>query len=96
MTLPHLSESMAGRMEVIPLFPFSTGELAGKREGFVKRLFDGTIAKVKPISTQDDLPARLTRGGYPEAVQRDAKDRRSAWFASYISTILQRDVRDLA
>lgn len=96
MTLPRLSESLAGRMEVIPLFPFSTGELAGKREGFVKRLFDGTLAKVKPMSTQDDLPARLTRGGYPEAVQRDAKDRRSAWFASYISTILQRDVRDLA
>jgi predicted AAA+ superfamily ATPase len=38
----------------------------------------------------------LTRGGYPEATQRRADDRRSAWFASYISTILQRDVRDLA
>jgi hypothetical protein len=96
MTLPRLSESLAGRMEVIPLFPFSTGELAGKREGFVKRLFDGTIAKVKPMPAQDDLPTRLTRGGYPEAVQRDAMDRRSAWFASYMSTILQRDVRDLA
>lgn len=38
----------------------------------------------------------MTRGGYPEAVQRNAAGRRSAWFASYISTILQRDVRDLA
>lgn len=37
MTLPRLSESLAGRMEVIPLFPFSTGELAGTREGFVTR-----------------------------------------------------------
>lgn len=96
MTLPRLSESLAGRMEVIPLFPFSTGELAGKREGFVKRLFDGTIANVKPKLTQGDLPTRLIRGGYPEAVRRDAMDRRSAWFASYMSTILQRDVRDLA
>lgn len=96
MTLPRLSESLAGRMEIIPLFPFSAGELAGQREGFIKRLFAGTIAKAKAASARDDLPARLVRGGYPEAVQRKAEDRRSAWFASYISTILQRDVRDLA
>lgn len=97
MTLPRLSDSLAGRMEIIPLFPFSAGELAGTRERFVPRLFADTIADTKPASTKkDDLAARLTRGGYPEAVQRKAEDRRSAWFASYISTILQRDVRDLA
>jgi len=96
MTLPRLSESLAGRMEVIPLFPFSTGELAGTREKFVTRLFDGTIAKTKLNPAKHDLAARVIRGGYPEAVQRKAEDRRSAWFASYISTILQRDVRDLA
>jgi hypothetical protein len=96
MTLPRLSESLAGRMEIIPLFPFSAGELAGRGEGFLKRLFNGSIATTKPISTKGNLPARLVRGGYPEAVQREAEDRRAAWFASYISTILHRDVRDLA
>ena len=34
MTLPRLSESLAGRMEIIPLFPLSGGELAGRRGGF--------------------------------------------------------------
>ena len=96
MTLPRLSESLVGRMEVIPLFPFSAGELAGKREGFLNRLFDGTIAKAKVPSAGEDIPGRLARGGYPEAIQRKRADRRAAWFASYISTILQRDVRDLA
>lgn len=96
MTLPRLSESLAGRMEVIPLFPFSAGERAGRREAFVRRLFAGEIAKAKPAVPVGDLAARLSVGGYPEAVQRKAADRRSAWFASYISTILQRDVRDLA
>lgn len=96
MTLPRLSESLAGRMEIIPLFPFSAGELLGKREGFVTRLFDGTVAKSKSHFAKDHLAARLVRGGYPEAVQRKTDDRRAAWFASYISTILQRDVRDLS
>jgi uncharacterized protein len=96
LTLPRLSESLAGRMEIIPLFPFSAGELAGVREGFVSRLFEGTINQAAASSLTDDLPARLVRGGYPEAIARDAEARRVAWFAAYISTILQRDVRDLA
>jgi len=96
MTLPRLSESLAGRMEIIPLFPFSAGELAGAAEGFLPRLFAGHIGQSKTPSTSEDMAVRLTRGGYPEATQRQADDRRAAWFASYISTILQRDVRDLA
>jgi hypothetical protein len=96
MTLPRLSESLAGRMEVIPLFPFSAGELTGKREGFLNRLFAGAIANAKAPSAREDIPGRLARGGYPEATQRQTADRRAAWFAAYISTILQRDVRDLA
>ena len=96
MTLPRLSESLAGRMEVIPLFPFSAGELAGKREGFLDRLFDGTLANVKAPLAREDIPGRLAQGGYPETTRRQTADRRVAWFASYISTILQRDVRDLA
>ena len=96
MTLPRLSESLAGRMEIIPLFPFSAGELAGVAEGFLPRLFAGAIAKSKPSSARGDIAARLTRGGYPEATRRQDDGRRAAWFASYISTILQRDVRDLA
>jgi predicted AAA+ superfamily ATPase len=97
MTLPRLSESLAGRMEILPLYPFSAGELEGVEEGFLSRLFSGTIAQTKTLRMHDEeLAARLTRGGYPEATGRESSDRRGVWFASYISTILQRDVRDLA
>jgi predicted AAA+ superfamily ATPase len=96
MTLPRLSESLVGRMEVIPLFPFSAGERVGMREGFLSCLFSGKMAQPQRVTERDNLAARLTCGGYPEAVQREAFDRRAAWFASYLSTLLQRDVRDLA
>lgn len=36
------------------------------------------------------------RGGFPEVVDRERAERRRAWFDSYVTTILQRDVRDLA
>lgn len=39
---------------------------------------------------------RIRRGGYPEPLGRKDDARRSAWYASYITTILQRDVRDLS
>jgi uncharacterized protein len=96
LTSPNLSESLAGRMEIIPLFPFSAGELAGVQEGFLRRLFSRSLGEIKMGPADDGLLYRLVRGGYPEANERKADDRRGAWFASYISTILQRDVRDLA
>lgn len=96
MTLPRLSESLAGRMEIIPLFPFSAGELAGRIESFLPRLFAGNFDQSLPLLTHEEIAAKMTCGGYPEAMQRTNVDRRAAWFSSYISTILQRDVRDLA
>jgi formylglycine-generating enzyme required for sulfatase activity len=54
MTLPRLSESLAGRREVIPLFPFSAGELAGTRESFLDRLFEGTIGQANLVSMNEE------------------------------------------
>lgn len=42
------------------------------------------------------LFARILAGGYPEAVARQVPARRRAWFDAYVTTILQRDVRDIA
>ena len=96
LTLPRLSESLAGRMEVIPLYPFSAGEIEGRAESFVSRLFRGDPVGEATRETRDSLLNRVVAGGYPEAVERRDPERRAAWFASYTATILQRDVRDLA
>ena len=95
--LPRLSESLAGRMEILPLWPLSQGEIGGKRECFIDILF--TAEPIKAGAGPKDGPTlidRILRGGYPEAHRRAAPSRRRAWFNSYVSTILQRDVRDLA
>ncbi|MEK7862473.1 MAG: hypothetical protein AAB295_04325 [Chloroflexota bacterium] len=38
---------------------------------------------------------RVLRGGYPEIMRRSQAARRASWFRSYVTTILQRDVREL-
>lgn len=95
--LPRIADSLAGRMEVLTIWPLSQGELAGRRESFVDRLFArGSIQVTDADELGPDVVRRSLRGGYPEAVRRPAAARRSAWFRSHVQTLLDRDVRDLA
>jgi len=94
--LPHLSDSLAGRMEILTLRPLSQGEIAGQRETFVDRVFHGSpVAQGRTNERNPLLAERIHRGGYPEALVR-AEARRRKWFASYLTAILQRDIRDLS
>lgn len=97
LALPRVSESLAGRMEVLRLWPLSQGELDGRREGFIDALFAATnLALGATGETRADLIERALRGGFPEAVARRDPERRRAWFRSYVTTMLERDVRNLA
>jgi predicted AAA+ superfamily ATPase len=99
MLLPKLSESLAGRMEVMTLWPFSQGEMHGVRENFVDTLFSqklvGWTGKIAAVQ-RERLLETVVAGGYPLAVARQNATRRDAWFQSYVMTMLQRDIRDLA
>lgn len=96
--LPRLSESLAGRMEIFTLWPLSQGEFDGISEKFIDILFSERLPVADWLSadTKTNVIERAIRGGYPEAAARSSESRRRAWFGSYITTILQRDVRDIA
>ena len=93
--LPRISESLAGRMELITLWPLSQGELLGRRERFLDSVFSDHLPML-PADDVIDLKTMVLTGAYPEVVRRAAGKRRDAWFAAYITALLQRDVRDLA
>jgi len=97
--LPRLSDSLAGRMEVLTLWPFSQGEMKQVRESFVDVLFSKQAAWHAEKSSavrRGELFERVLSGGYPPIVTRHTAARRKAWFQSYLMTILQRDVRDIS
>lgn len=96
LALPRVSESLVGRMEVLTLWPLSQGELGGQREGFVDALFGaGKVALGTTGEPRAELMERALRGGFPEAVARRDPERRRAWFRSYVTTMLERDVPNL-
>lgn len=98
LALPGIADSLAGRMEVLTLYPLSQGEIAGVQEDFISTLFEKDF---RPKSTgaslaKDALLEAMAIGGYPEVISRSSLKRRSAWFDSYITTLVERDIRDIA
>lgn len=96
MLLPKVSESLAGRVELHTLWPFSQAEMEGVTGRIVELLLDESSRPGgAPTSTREDLIERIVRGGFPEAVARET-DRREEWLAAYLTATVQRDLRDLA
>jgi predicted AAA+ superfamily ATPase len=96
LALPQVSESLAGRMEIVELMPLSRAEIAGKRPTFLATAFTGKLAKPGPAPIGGELVHTVLVGGYPEMLRRENPQRRQAWARDYIKAIVQRDVRDIA
>lgn len=103
--LPKLSDSLAGRIEIIRLRPLAQAELARQTADFLQTSFLQTMldGQLKPAIKSgqyrrlgEELASIITRGGYPPAIKRRTEKRRNNWYRDYITTIVQRDVQDLA
>lgn len=97
MTLPTVADSLAGRMEVVPLLPLSQTEIEGTRAGFLEAAFAGRFRAGGTSTVRgESLTTRVLTGGYPEALRRGAPDRRRRWHREYLQAILLRDAADIA
>lgn len=96
LTAPRIQEALTGRAEYITLWPFSQAEINSSEGTFVDQLLDGRPPWVKnaPVG-RDAFVSIVARGGYPEAREREGT-RRRRWYASYIRSIVERDLRDVA
>ena len=94
--VPHLSESLAGRMEILRLHPLAQCELAGKLPRFLGDLFGSGFKTRTSARLGPDLAERVVAGGYPAALERTTPRRRLAWYRDYIDSIVQRDISSLA
>ena len=96
MTLPAVTDSLAGRMETLSLLPLSQSEMHGGTANWLDSVFSGRLPEPRMVLTGDELVEAVLRGGYPESVSRSTARRRTAWSRQYIDALIQRDVRDLA
>ena len=99
MSLPTISDSLAGRIEVHALLPLSNAEIANRWPDFLDR----ALAQNWSTARSDDaalvgpaLVEHVCSGGYPEMRSRETMRRRHAWAQSYLATIIERDLQDVA
>ena len=94
--VPKLADSLAGRMEILRLYPLAQAELARTEPAFLDAVFGTKFKAGTRPRLGRQLAEGIAAGGYPAALTRSTPRRRAAWYRDYIDTLMQRDVRDLA
>ncbi|MGH3943047.1 MAG: ATP-binding protein [Pseudonocardiaceae bacterium] len=94
--LPKVADALPGRMEIVELWPLSQGEIGSRPESFVDAIFEMALPPVEVARvSRSELFDRVLCGGFPESLQRPV-DRRADWFESYLTAVVEREVRDLS
>jgi predicted AAA+ superfamily ATPase len=93
LALPNLSGPLVGRMSILTLYPFTVAEATHDLGGGIERMLKMDFKQLNDRGIP--LTQAIKAASFPELLQFDIEKRRT-WFDGYITTILQRDVRQLA
>ncbi|HHD82278.1 MAG TPA: ATP-binding protein [Campylobacterales bacterium] len=95
--MKRAKDTLAGRVIEIVLWSLSQKELHHKpNENIIDKLFSKGVSALKPTSiSYNELFTAIVNGGYPEIMKIDSKRGKSLWFNAYISTYVERDIRDV-
>jgi uncharacterized protein len=96
--MKHVADTLAGRAIYLDLRPFCPTEWLERKDALLplERLFAPDFDWREWPTEQGDWPTWLLRGGFPPALQIDSETDRGLWFASYVQTYLERDLRQLS
>ncbi len=94
---PRIGDSLAGRIERVPLRPFTQAEIERRAvPSWLDTLWEG--ASPPYVESEREGRAahagRIAAGGFPAAIARSER-RREAWFGDYIAALAARDVPDI-
>lgn len=91
-------DSLAGRVEVIELMPFSQAEIDGSATPrFIERMLSGNLVDIRcEIGRTHNLVERVLCGGYPVAQTMNGWPIRQRWLREYAATLAKRDLLDIA
>lgn len=91
-----ISQSLTGRAAVLSLMPFSISERFNNGDKTIEpSAWIKGIKSLKAFKNNTSITDILLRGSYPEIATRRRIDRQ-IWCSSYISTYIERDVRNLS
>jgi len=93
--MKNISESLAGRVAILNLYPFMIEEITGNyltEEKSMDNFFKKISSQKISTSPKINLGRWLLGGGYP-GLFVNSQISRNIWFSSYIQTYIDRDIR---
>jgi len=94
LALPGLSDALVGRMSVHTLYPLAAVEVTESGNSFLSNLMANDFRAGK-AGNESGVTEIIREAGFPELIGKSA-NASGRWFESYITTILQREVRQIA
>lgn len=94
--MKNVQDSLAGRLGVLELTPFSLRELNTNEQNLLDDLFNGTMMKQPPPTLKKPIIEQILSGGYPEMQTLTQTRLQKLWMGAYITTYIERDAFNLA
>ncbi len=94
-TMKSVSESLAGRVGILELYPLSNREIEKKKDEIFLPIYEELEKREKANRLEvDKLYKKILKGSYPELYSNpniEPKD----FFETYVKTYIERDIREL-
>ncbi len=92
----NISDSLAGRIGIVELFPLSLKEKNNKTENLIDILSGSLDKYILKKYDNSMIVQNIIDGGYPEILKINSLKAKYLWFSSYIRTYIESDAKELA
>lgn len=90
-----ISDSLAGRIGIVELYPLSQKELSHSDENLID-ILSGDISHLALKKYDNEgLSEKIINGGYPEITKISSEKSKYLWFSSYIRTYIESDAKEI-
>ncbi|MCD6136066.1 ATP-binding protein [Candidatus Bipolaricaulota bacterium] len=91
-----ISDSLAGRIGIVELYPLSLKEKYGKEGNIIDIFAEDLDSFLLQKYDNSSIVQNIIEGGYPEILKIDNTKAKYLWFSSYIRTYIESDAKELA
>lgn len=94
-TMKNISESLAGRVGILQLYPLSNREIENKKDDMFLPSYENLEKREKTQRVEiDEIYQKILKGGFPELYSNKNVEPKD-FFETYIRAYIERDIREL-